>query len=395
MHQKRVLFLGGAYSQVPIIVEAKKRSWYIITCDYLPNNPGHQYSDEYFNVSTTDFDGILKVAQAVKPDFIVAYASDPAAPTAAWVSEQLGLPGNPYKSVQILAEKDLFRAFLKENGFNTPRAISVTSINDVDLIHELTLPIIIKPTDSSGSKGVTRVDNPKEIQQAIDYALRFSRNKRIIAEEFVDNTFGDIHGDGFVWNGELIFCCLGDHIYSKGGNKFNPCGTTWPSRIDRGEINQIEKEVNRLIKLSKFKSGAINIEARLNSDKQSYIMEIGPRSGGHFVPQALKYITGFDSVTATLDSFEGKPIEIPDGIVKPGAYYAIHSPKDGILKEILIDERIRPFVKEYHQYVQSGDKITSFYGANAALGVVLLQFTSLEEMEYYSTRFDKFIKVVK
>ena len=111
MSQKKILFLGGAYPQIPIIKEAKNRGWYTITCDYLPNNPGHKLADEYHNISTTDFEGILNLAKKIKPDFVVAYASDPAAPTAAYVSEKLGLPGNSFQSVQVLAEKDLFRSF--------------------------------------------------------------------------------------------------------------------------------------------------------------------------------------------------------------------------------------------------------------------------------------------
>ncbi|MFO7841296.1 MAG: hypothetical protein R6V48_03935, partial [Fidelibacterota bacterium] len=123
LDKKRVLFLGAAYAQMPIIREAKNRGWYVITCDYLPDNPGHKLADEYYNVSTTDFEGVLYLAKKVKPDFVLAYASDPAAPTAAWVSEQLGLPNNNYKSVQLLSEKDLFRKFLAQNGFNTPKAV--------------------------------------------------------------------------------------------------------------------------------------------------------------------------------------------------------------------------------------------------------------------------------
>ena len=393
MNRKRILFLGGAYSQIPIIKEAKNRGWYIITCDYLPDNPGHKYADVYHNVSTTDFDGVLEVAKKTSPDFIIAYASDPAAPTAAWVSEQLGLPGNSYKSIQTLAEKDLFRKFLKKNGFNTPNAVSIESEKDYDLLKELSFPIIVKPTDSSGSKGVSRVDNKSEIKKAIEYALMFSRNKRVIAEEFVDNELGDIHGDGFVYNGNLIFCYLGDHIYSEGSNIYNPCGTLWPSKIDKNIIRAIETDLKRLIKLSGFQNGAINIEARYSSNGKTYIMEVGPRNGGHFVPQAIKYSTEFDMVSAILDNCEGIPIKVPTGATKPGAYYAIHSNMDGVLDKILISTNLKPYIKEYHQYIQPGEQVKSFQGANAAIGILLLSFSTIKEMEHYISNMDKYVKV--
>lgn len=124
--QKRILMLGGSYFQVPAIKYAKDSGYYVITCGNLPDNPGHKYSDEYYNISTTDREAILNLAIKIKIDGILAYASDPAAATAAYVSEQLGLPGNSYQSVKTLSEKDLFRDFLRKNNFNVPFAKSYT-----------------------------------------------------------------------------------------------------------------------------------------------------------------------------------------------------------------------------------------------------------------------------
>jgi biotin carboxylase len=391
--QKRVLFLGAAYAQVPIIQEAKNRGWYIITCDYLPDNPGHKLANEYYNISTTDFQGVLDLAKKVNPDFVIAYASDPAAPTAAYVSEQLGLPGNSYKSVQLLSEKDLFRKFLSDNGFNTPKSVSILDENDFEKVTSLSFPIIIKPTDSSGSKGITRVDFSSEIKAAVEYALSFSRNKRAIAEEYIDNSLGDIHGDGFVVDGKLAFSYLGDHIYNTKSNIYNPCGTTWPSKINDKAISQLEQEINRLIHLTGFSNGPINIEARINNDGKTYIMEIGPRSGGHFVPQAIKYGTGFNMVNAILDSYISSKIIVPKKNNQTSAYYALHSDEEGVLKSIEIKKELNPFIKEFHQYIHHGEKVYSFHGANAAIGVLLLLFNSQNEMDYYIENMNKFVEI--
>ena len=104
--------LGGSLYQVYAIKEAVKMGYYVITCDYLPNNPGHQYAHEYYNVSTTDKEAVYELAKRLQVDGVVAYASDPAAPTAAYVCEKLGLPTSPYNSVEILSQKDLFRRYL-------------------------------------------------------------------------------------------------------------------------------------------------------------------------------------------------------------------------------------------------------------------------------------------
>lgn len=393
MKQPRVLFLGGAYSQVPIIKEAKDRGYYIITCDYLPDNPGHAYADEYHNVSTTDFEGVLEVAKQSHPDFIIAYASDPAAPTASWVSEQLGLPNNSYESIQILAEKDLFRSFLKKHGFNTPQAISIKSENDIELAKKLNFPIIVKPTDSSGSKGVSRVDVPSDTDKAVDYALQFSRNKRIIAEEFVVSDGAQLHGDGLVLNGELVYSYLGDHHYDYDVNPFVPFSTSWPSKKGSNIINLVNEELKVAIHKSGFKTGAVNIEVRVTEENKIFIMEIGPRSGGNFTPQAIKYGTDFDMVAAILDSSMGNPVSLPSTAVRPSAYYAMHVDNDGVLESITIKKELKPFIKEYHQYKQIGDKVHSFQGANAALGIVLLQFSTIEEMSYYIENMNKYIEI--
>ena len=104
--------------------------FYTVTCDYLPENPGHKFADEYYNVSTTDKEAVLSLAKKLQIDGIVAYASDPAAPTAAYVAEKMGLPGNPYESVKILTEKDLFRDFLHNHGLNCPKAHGYTSCEE-------------------------------------------------------------------------------------------------------------------------------------------------------------------------------------------------------------------------------------------------------------------------
>ena len=127
---KRVLMLGGSNFQIPIIKKAKEMGLYVITCDYLPDNPGHKFSDEYHNVSTTDKEGVLELAKSLNIDGIVCYASDVSAPTAAYVAEKMKLPSQPYNSVYLLTHKDLFRKFLKENGFNVPKAQGYSCIEE-------------------------------------------------------------------------------------------------------------------------------------------------------------------------------------------------------------------------------------------------------------------------
>lgn len=230
---KKILMLGGAMQQIPAIKCAKELGFYVITCDYLPNNPGHKFADEYYNISTTEKERVLELAIKLGIDGVLAYASDPAAPTAAYVSEKMGLPGNPYDAVNVMTQKDLFRKFLKEHGFNTPQARGYCSYETAyKEIENFTFPIMVKPVDSSGSKGVVKIDSKEELKNAIDEALFYSRSKRFIIEEFIRKKGYQISGDGFSIDGKLVFTSYGNELYStKGTREYVALGEFWPSLL--------------------------------------------------------------------------------------------------------------------------------------------------------------------
>ena len=163
---KKILLLGGSAQQVIAIKKAKELGYKTILCDYLEDNPGKLVADVFYQESTTNKEKILEIAKEEKINGIVAYASDPAAPTAAYVAEKLNLPGNPYKSVDILCNKDKFRKFLKENNFCTPKAKGYNDLKQLmkDL-EKFKLPLMIKPVDSSGSKGVSKINSKENIKE--------------------------------------------------------------------------------------------------------------------------------------------------------------------------------------------------------------------------------------
>ena len=184
---KKILLLGGSAQQVVAIETAKRSGYYTVLCDFLEDNPGQYVADKFYLVSTTDMEAVLKVAMRENIDGIVAYASDPSAPTAAYVAEKMGLYTNPYTSVDILCNKDKFRNFLRDNGFNTPLSTGYASIESaVSDIDKFNLPVIIKPVDSSGSKGATVLRSTDNLREAVEFAFSFSRGHRIIIEEYIE-----------------------------------------------------------------------------------------------------------------------------------------------------------------------------------------------------------------
>ena len=297
---KKILLLGGSYGQIPAIKEAKRRNLYTILCDYLPDNPGREFADEYHNVSTTDIEAVLALSKKKNIDFIFAYISDPAVLTAACVSEALGLRGNTPRSIKLLSRKDQFRALMKKNGFNTPEFIVSDKENiHTGLVSNLCFPVVVKPVDSSDTKGVHKIHSADEFKKAANDALSFSRVGKIIIEEYVDADVASLHGDAFIIDGKMKFCLLGDNLFFSYSNPLKPSTEIYPSRTPPATVKAVEEEVEKLIKLSEYENGAINIEARVNSKNEIYIMEIGPRSGGTFTPQTIFNSTGFDMLKAS------------------------------------------------------------------------------------------------
>lgn len=396
---RKVLMLGGSYFQVTSILTAKKMGYHVITCDYLPNNPGHKYADEYFNVSTTDKVAVLELAQKLDIDGIVCYASDPAAPTAAYVAEKMGLPGQPYKAVNILSNKDLFRKCLSTNDFKVPFAKGYHSVEDVlSDWDNFKKPVMVKPTDSSGSKGVSKIDKLELLYSAFDYALKFSRNKIIIIEEFVDKCGYQIAGDGFSIDGKLIFRCFAnDHFNISAGNPFVPIGASFPYVMPSRVHDKIHEEIQRLFDVLGMKSGAYNFDIRIDCDENVYLMEVAPRNGGNMISQVIKYATGVDMIEYTIKAAMGEDISdlqmtSPDGF---WSCYMIHSKTAGILKEVYFSDDFRKNnVVEYEIFYNIGDSVDAFNGSNGTLGVMILKFSTQEEMIEKMDNMDDYINVI-
>lgn len=396
---KKILLLGGSKQQIVAIEMAKKQGYYTILCDYLTENPGQYYSDEFYCVSTTDKQAVLDIAREEKVDGIVAYGSDPAAPTAAYVAEKLSLPTNPYKSVDLLTNKDKFRTFLEEHEFCTPKAKGYSSVEEArNEIGEFKLPVIIKPVDSSGSKGVSKLVNVDRLEEKVKIALGFSIKKRIIIEEYVEMSGYQVAGDGFTVDGQLTFRCFAnDHFNQSGLNPYVPISASFPYDNSKEIHDKIHNEIQRLFNLLEMKTGAYNFDVRVDEEENIYIMEVGPRNGGNFIPQVTKYATGVDMLKYTIKAAMGedcKEIKMsePKGF---WSYYAIHSPKSGVLSEIRINEQVKKKnIVESHLNYKIGDKVPAFHGANGSIGILIMKFDSMEEMLNMMDYSDSWIEVV-
>lgn len=380
---KKILFLGGAPSQIPPIKYALEEGHYVITLDFLPDNPGHKFAHKYYNISTTDIETVLDVAQAEKIHGIVAYASDPAAPTAAYVAEKMGLPGNPYNSVKILARKDLFREFLARNDFNVPRSSAFYDVAAARRwLDEIGVPAFVKPVDSSGSKGVTRLQSVRDFKAAFEHALHFSREKKVVVEEVIDVYGSQVAGDGFVLDGVLVFRCWADEHFDRLCNGLAPIGQTFPTTHNEERLNLAHKETQRLLDLLGMRVGALNFDFVFSDDGSFYFLELGPRNGGCLIPEVIQYATGVNLIKHTVDAALG--LCCKDLTMKPvngfWSSYMVHAVETGVYSRLFLSERAKEYIVEHADYVQPGAQVSAFHSSNDTLGAMILKYPSEEEM---------------
>jgi len=396
--KKKLLFLGGIMQQIPAIQKAKELGYHVITCDYLPDNPGHKFADEYHNVSTTDLESVLKLAQELKIDGIVAYASDPAAPTAAYVAEKMGLPGNPYESVKLLTEKDLFRAFLQEHGFTCPQAGGYTTYEAALAdIGRFKFPVMVKPVDSSGSKGVVKIYDKDELKTAVEEALSYSRGKRFVIEEFIVKSGYQVSGDGFSIDGKLVFTSYGNELYSgKGTREYVALGEFWPSLLTPAQKAMVDAELQRLITALGMRTCAYNIEVILDKDDNVYILELGPRNGGSYIPQLIRYATGVDLVDVTLKAAMGNPLPPLKMTPTTGVWsnYMIYSTQSGKFARLTFDPSFEQNnLLEVHCTAKRGDTVHAYQNTSHSLGTILFKASSIEEMIGITSDIEKYYHV--
>lgn len=383
MTKKRILFLGGSYSQLPVIAYAKQKDLHVITVDYLPENPGHRISDEYHNISTVDKEKVLDLARQLKIDAISAYASDPAAPTAAYVCDHLGLVGSPYQAVQTLSDKSMFRKFLHENNFNCPWYISGNSPDEL-LAEYKGGKAVLKPVDSSGSKGVKIIENKQDILANFDLAKQFSRVGKVILEQHIQRKGPQIHGEGFVHKGDLIFLHLGDQYFSE-TNPVVPVSTIVPSVYHQDVIPEVSRIVKAILKKTGFMTGGINVEFIRDHEDNLIPVEIGARSGGNYMPQLMMHATGFDLVKANVNLLIDEPLTDANDFVRKGhfAQLILHSRHDGYFEALNIPGTLRNNIVEQSIFFKNGDWVRYYRNSKDVTGVMILALKSEAEMQLY------------
>lgn len=392
--------LGGSSQQVVAIEAAKRLGYRTILCDYLPDNPGQYVADVFYQESSTDADAVLEIAKKEQVDGILAYASDPASPIAAYVAGCLGLPTNPLAAVETMSQKHLFRQHLKDEGFPHPQSHAFAIDEDPEevwrSIQNFAHPIVVKPTDSSGSKGVSIVSEREEFMHAVGTASRIGRNGTLIAEEYIEMGYPYvIGGDIFVIDGKIRFWGLMDCVRDASVSLV-PTGKKAPTGLSDEHLTEVKAQLERLVSTLDVRFGELNVEVILGKDSTPYIIELGSRAGGNMIPVQLSDMSGIDLVEANVLCAMGEAPEKIDFDTSQQAYatHVLHTFQSGIYKAIEIDDELSSHVYRTVLYAKKGDPIGPFDGANKAVGIVFMKFDSLQQMNAKMSRINDHIHVV-
>ena len=293
----------------------------------------------------------------------------------------------------------MFRAFLREHGFNCPVAAGYKTyeeaINDID---RFKFPVMVKPVDSSGSKGIVKIYSKEELKDAVDEALSYSRGRRFLIEEFIVKKGYQVSGDGFSVDGKLVFTSYGNELYSGfGGTRdYVALGEFWPSLLTQEQKNKVDDELQRLITALGMKSGAYNIEVILDENDTPYVLELGPRNGGSYIPQLIKYATGVDLVKYTILAAVGEDCSDLCMTETTGIWsnYMIMSHSSGKFVGLEFEEGFeKNNLLDVYCTAKEGDEVRPYRNTTDSMGTILFKADSLDEMIQLTSNIENYYHV--
>lgn len=388
--KKKLLILNGSHSEIPLIKSAKSLGFYVITTGNNPGLIGHRYSDECLYVDYSNPNAVLEIAKKQNIDAVCSCSNDFGIITASYISEKMGLSGHDsYETTKILHEKDLFKKFSMENDIPTPYAESFDDMDKaLSSIKKRTFPLIVKPIDMSGGKGVSLVSSARELPEAIKLSFSSSRSKRIVIEDFLE---GSQHSfSTFILKGKVVFY-FSDNEYSYP----NPylVSTSAAPAVNVNEVtDDLIKNVEKIATVLSLKDGIFHIQY-LYSDKKAYILEITRRCSGDLYPYPVEYSTGLDWAGWIVKAEAGiNCSDFPKASQKGYCgRHCIMSTGNGVVKNLFIDPFIEENIYDKLIWLKTGDRINHYL--TDKMGVVLLKYESMDEMLDKTERMNKLIRL--
>lgn len=386
--KKKLLILNGSHSEIPLIKSAKSLGFYVITTGNNPKLIGHQYSDERRFADFSNPDAVLEIAIKLNIDAVCSCSNDFGIITASYISEKMNLPGHDsYETTKILHQKDLFKKFSIENDIPTPYAKGFNNLKEaLSSVRRRTFPLIVKPIDLSGGKGVSLVSSNQELLDAIKLSFSLSHSKRIIIEDFMEGTQHSF--STFILKGRVVFY-FSDNEYSYP----NPylVSTSAAPAVNVNEVaGDLIQNIEKIAKILSLKDGIFHIQYLYNNKKVN-ILEITRRCSGDLYPYPVDYSTSLDWAGWIIKSETGMNCSDFPEVSQKGycGRHCIMSSSNGIIKNLFIDQQIERNIYDKLIWLHKGDRINNYLADKT--GIVLLKYDSMDEMLDKTERINKLI----
>ncbi len=374
MEKPVALVLGGTVPHVHLIELLKLRGFYTVLLDYTPNPPAKEYADEHIPVSTLDNEAVLNEARNRKASLVISTNVDQANVTCCFVAEKLDLfSPYSYETALDVTDKRRMKKILWENNIPTSKYIEITSVEEVNNI-ALRFPLMVKPADSNSANGVKRAYSQLELEKYVPDALRFSRNGKAIVEEFV--TGKEISAYGVVVKGEAKLLMHQERVsVYDGEDKVIKCyASLAPSRISDVAANKAEQILTMIAKAFKLDNTPLFFQGIVTGDNIS-VIEFAPRVGGGISFQTIKDATGYDIISAALDSYLNIPISVENWHPMNGKFAVnqIYGTNGIYDKTTGVDTVLKDgMVNVLSFYKHKGDIIDSSRASSSRIGVMVV-----------------------
>ena len=380
---KTIMVIGAGKTQMLLIEAAKKEGYHTVVCDLNPDAPGVALADEYCKISTKDRNGLFRTAQEKKIDGILAN-SEYAMCDVAFISQELGLVGNPEEAIAILSSKSKFRTLQKQIGLFAPK-----------VGNGLTFPVIIKPDMNSGTRGTAVANTEAEVDKAVMACSALSRNGKAIVEEYMTiDPETVIEGEIFIHKGKILWDGFFRSIRSKEAPMI-PMTYVFP--LVENRIEELKAELEKVFYTAGVIHGEYNIEACFVDDRP-FIIEINPRQGGNDLPRYVQEHCGIDYYKLLVTTSVGDDCywDSIRGVTRQNkriTHHMLYPRKNGRYKNVSIAEKIKECVFCTQIDVSTGDEIKKADEALDSIGCIDLTFIDSVLQNELSGKLENLIRI--
>ncbi len=312
------IVLGGTFPHIDLINKLKSKGYKTVLVDFAENPIAKGFADQHILESSLDHDKVLEIAKEIKADLVITSCSDQANVTACYVAQNLGLPAPySYEVALSVTDKVIMKRIMAKNGIPTAAYHTVNKDWSFEEIATLKYPIIVKPADGYGSKGVRVARQPEELANNIVSAIKESRNGNAIIEEFIEGV--EVGVDCYVGDGEAhVIMTKQRHKVQSSDNEIQQIyACTWPAVLSDMVERKFREISNQIAQAFELKDTPLMIQAIVKGD-EVYVIEFGARIGGGNSYNIIKRRTGFDIIDASINSFLGRHVDLN---IKPNSFF--------------------------------------------------------------------------